>query len=661
MITEEGPIAMRHLPVLLLALLLSVTSRAQSDSLWAIWNDADRSDSIRLEAMQSLAWKAVFERPDSGMALADRQLALAVSVGSDKARYGAYTTLAVGSSMKSDYVSALAYLQQCVSVARRMADPKREANTYSNLSNVYRNLGDLPQALECLQKSLAIDGGLGNTEGLAGTYNNIGNIHTELEDLPKALENYARSAALYQELDHSKGKAQALMNLGATHLEMGERTTAMEEFLHSLQLYRGMGRKLEMGMAFNNLGRTYGELGREREAFAALDSAFSLFDALGSGRQIARNLFYRGNLLLKQGNARKAKEACAEGLKLARDLGLAQQRKECSQCLVEAYEALGDLGNAFRAQKEFMQVSDSLDQLNNAKEVQRLDLLRQFQQQQIADSLETVRARYEQELAYQLSLEKERDRRNLLLLSGAGLLVLAGGLWNRLRFTRRSRAALQKEKQRSDDLLHNILPQEVAAELKTKGHAEAKQFERVTIVFTDFKGFTQVSETLTPSELVSELNACFKAFDAIVDRHGVEKIKTIGDAYMAAGGIPEPSDKAVRNAVMAALDMQAFMRERLTERNARGLPAFEMRVGLHTGPVVAGIVGSRKFQYDIWGDAVNTAARMESSGEVGQVNISAVTYELLQHDPAFRFTPRGKVEAKGKGAMEMYFVARADV
>ena len=642
--------------LVLLFVLLAGTVHAQTDSLWRVWKSSTQPDSARLQAIQTLAWRAVFERPDSGMVLARLQLELADHTGDDRARYEAHTTLAVGSSMKSDYPSALEHLEECLSIAREMGDRKREANTHSNLSNVYRSLGDLPTALGQLQQSLKIDEALGNQEGLAGTYNNIGNVHTELRDLPQALANYERSAELYRALDNTKGRAQALMNLGVTHLDLGERERALEEFTGSLDLYRTMGRKLEMGIAFNNLGRTYGELGRDAEAFAALDSAHTLFTRMDNGRQLARNLYHRGSLLLERGQAGKARQACAEGLRIARELGLDLQRKECSECLMKAYEALGDLGNAFRAQKEFMEVRDSLDQRNNAKEVLRLDLQRQFQQQQIADSLDAERARFALELAHREELGREQQRRNLLLGGGILMLVLAGGLWNRLRYTRRSRAAIAKEKQRSDDLLHNILPEEVATELKEKGHAEARHLDDVTVLFTDLKGFTQLSEQLSPADLVAELDTCFKAFDAIVEEHGIEKIKTIGDAYMAAGGVPEPRPGSALATVRAGLAMQAFMEDRHRTRSAQGLPAFRMRVGCHTGPVVAGIVGSRKFQYDIWGDTVNTASRMESSGEVGRVNISAATHALLKDDPDLRFTVRGLVEAKGKGAVEMLFV-----
>jgi class 3 adenylate cyclase len=221
-------------------------------------------------------------------------------------------------------------------------------------------------------------------------------------------------------------------------------------------------------------------------------------------------------------------------------------------------------------------------------------------------------------------------------------------------------AELRHEKERSDDLLRNILPGEVAEELKNTGAAQARHFDTVTILFSDFKGFTLASEKMSPQELVAELNTCFKAFDGIITARGIEKIKTIGDAYMCAGGLPDPATSAPVDVIHAASEMQAFMRQRRTEREVLGEPSFEMRVGIHTGPVVAGIVGVKKFQYDIWGDTVNTASRMESCGEVGQVNISEATYALVKDEPGLRFISRGKVEAKGKGGLEMYFVQETD-
>ena len=163
-----------------------------------------------------------------------------------------------------------------------------------------------------------------------------------------------------------------------------------------------------------------------------------------------------------------------------------------------------------------------------------------------------------------------------------------------------------------------------------------------------------------PEELVTDLNECFSAFDHIMERRGVEKIKTIGDAYMAAGGLPSPNETHARDVVLAALEIRHFMEEYSRKRREQGQPYFEIRIGVHTGPVVAGIVGVKKFQYDIWGDTVNTASRIESSGEVGKVNISGTTYQMVRHLPGLSFSSRGKVHVKGKGELEMFYVSQAD-
>ncbi|MCB0535866.1 MAG: adenylate/guanylate cyclase domain-containing protein, partial [Saprospiraceae bacterium] len=173
------------------------------------------------------------------------------------------------------------------------------------------------------------------------------------------------------------------------------------------------------------------------------------------------------------------------------------------------------------------------------------------------------------------------------------------------------------------------------------GRAKARRYESVTVLFTDFKAFTKVAEQMSPEELVAELDYCFRGFDEITTRHGIEKIKTIGDAYMCVGGLPEPNPTHPEDVVRAALEMIEFMNRHLAEKARIGKPGFETRIGIHTGPVVAGIVGNKKFAYDVWGDTVNLAARMESSGQPGKVNVSQATYELIKD--RFLCTSRGKV------------------
>ncbi|HLP52638.1 MAG TPA: adenylate/guanylate cyclase domain-containing protein [Chitinophagales bacterium] len=218
---------------------------------------------------------------------------------------------------------------------------------------------------------------------------------------------------------------------------------------------------------------------------------------------------------------------------------------------------------------------------------------------------------------------------------------------------------LKDEKQKSDTLLLNILPEEVAEELKAKGTANAKLFNDVTVLFTDFKGFTKVSELLSPQELVDELHACFSAFDEICGKYNIEKIKTVGDAYLAVAGLPVPDNNHAQNVVKAAIEISAFMQQRKAEATFGARQAFDVRIGIHSGSVVAGIVGVKKFAYDIWGDAVNTAARMEQNSEPGKINVSEATYNLLCTNSKCKFEYRGEIEAKNKGKLKMYFVKSA--
>ena len=218
---------------------------------------------------------------------------------------------------------------------------------------------------------------------------------------------------------------------------------------------------------------------------------------------------------------------------------------------------------------------------------------------------------------------------------------------------------IENQKEQYKNLLLNILPRETAEELLLKGAAQPRRFETVTVMFTDFKGFTHIAEEMSPEDLVKEIDFCFSAFDDIIEKHGLEKIKTIGDAYMCAGGLPLSNTTHPENVVSAALEIRDFMRELRQQREAQGESCFEIRLGVHTGPLVAGIVGKKKFQYDIWGDTVNTAARMESSGEVGKINISQATFDRVKEK--FNCQYRGQIKAKNKGEISMYFAENNSV
>ncbi len=220
---------------------------------------------------------------------------------------------------------------------------------------------------------------------------------------------------------------------------------------------------------------------------------------------------------------------------------------------------------------------------------------------------------------------------------------------------------LKKEQERSERLLLNILPKVVAEELKASGRAEAREYEQATVLFSDFVGFTRIAEKLSPRELIDELDKCFGYFDQVTEKYRLEKLKTIGDSFMCAGGIPRVNNTHAIDCCLAALEIQAFMNQMKEIKHMQGLDYWELRLGMNTGPLVAGVVGHKKFAYDVWGDTVNTASRLESSGVPGKINISLTTYDAVKR--LFDCEHRGQVQAKNKGDIDMYFLngIRADL
>lgn len=232
-----------------------------------------------------------------------------------------------------------------------------------------------------------------------------------------------------------------------------------------------------------------------------------------------------------------------------------------------------------------------------------------------------------------------------------GTFVIIGVfVWLFYNDVQRAEKLLQHEHERSESLLQNILPRAVIARLKGGETTIADRYSGVTVVFADIVDFTRLSTLLTPKDLVAKLNQIFSRFDKLVDTYGLEKIKTIGDAYMVACGLPEPRSDHVEVAAEFALRMQDELK---SIKNVEG-SEFNVRIGIHTGPAVAGVIGTRKFAYDVWGDTVNTASRMESHGIPGEIQVSEATFRLLKDK--YTFEERGAIEIKGKGQMHTYLL-----
>lgn len=301
--------------------------------------------------------------------------------------------------------------------------------------------------------------------------------------------------------------------------------------------------------------------------------------------------------------------------------------------------------------KNLLMVTQQKSLLDSLAYTKMVDSLRLAQQSTIVEQQEMA---IKEQLA---QIDLQESQRNLLILAIVLVFIIALFIFLRSSSIRRYNKIIKAERDISDELLLNILPASVADELKRDGSAEARQYDQVSVLFSDFKGFSKIASSLSPAELVEDLDECFKGFDEIIQKAGVEKIKTIGDAYMCAAGLPEEDEGHASKLVNVALEMQKFLDRWNIRRHALGKPKFEARIGIHTGPIVAGVVGSKKFAYDIWGDTVNVAARMESAGEANRVNVSSSTY--LHIKDQFLCRHRGRIPAKNIGEIDMYFVEPA--
>ena len=300
-------------------------------------------------------------------------------------------------------------------------------------------------------------------------------------------------------------------------------------------------------------------------------------------------------------------------------------------------------------------IEEQKDQIKRVA-AKKQKLVEALRNENLLDSIAYSQDRQEQEF----QLQKAHNFRNILLLVLGFALMIVGLIYKRAVENQKQQRILigknkiiEDERQRSDELLLNILPAAIAAELKSHGKAKAQRYDKASVLFTDFINFTSISERLTPEQLVTELDTYFKAFDFIIAQYKLEKIKTIGDAYMCASGLSDRISTPI-NIVKAALELQQFLNEMKIEKIRKGEPYFEARIGINTGPVVAGVVGINKFAYDIWGDTVNLAARIQEACEPGCINISEATHREIQY--TFKCRYRGKLPAKNKGDIEMYYV-----
>jgi adenylate cyclase len=531
------------------------------------------------------------------------------------------------------YDSATATLDHAMTLAA--ADDGLRAKVNSKLGVLHIYQGDYSNALRCIQLALVHYEQVNDLKGMAECHNSEGSIYFGQRNYEMARQSYAKSVAVHEKGDDRRSLAISCNNLGGTLAKLGRPDKALALHEKSLHIWEEIGSGTGKGITQYLIGGCLMGMGRYADAYAVSLEAYATMEGASPRSRSRLEIGIQiGQILLRLGRAAEARKWCADVNREAAEIGSKQELQNSCLCLHDASMALNDSDAALRHYKCYVNMRDSIFGQEKTKELIRLELSYAYEKQHLADSLQH---------AGETQLQQERiTRQNIGLISIGAMLLLAAAL----------AFAIFHGKRKSDNLLLNILPASTARELKESGKAQARQFDHVTVLFTDFSRFTELSEQLSPDQLVHLLHTCFSEFDRICERNGLEKIKTIGDSYMAACGLPAPCADHAQRAVRAALEMRDFMARR--DGGNKATASLQIRIGLHSGPVVAGIVGIRKFQYDIWGDTVNTASRMESSSEPGRVNISEATYQLVKDH--FACTYRGEIEAKGKGKLGMYFL-----
>jgi class 3 adenylate cyclase len=489
--------------------------------------------------------------------------------------------------------------------------------------------GNFDLALESFLESIAYANRIDYVSGVGAATISIADIYSEMGNPDNAAVYYERGIQILRTTDDSVMLATALINAGDEAFNNKKYDSALGYFVESGRIFKNI--EYLVGTAYNmgNVGMVYAEQGRDSLAYQSINDAIHILEELEDYLAIAEYLGYMSNIYIKQDDHSLAISYSQRGLDLALKYGLKKQISESNLQLSELYGMVGDQETSFVHYKAHIAYRDSIFNLEKVQQLANLRTNYEVSQKQV-----------------EVDLLNQQKRNQLIILGFTGILLLTLFWYYR---------TISREKKKSERLLLNILPQDTARELKESGKVAAKKFESVTVMFSDFIGFTAYAETLPPEELVKSVDYYFSKFDLVMENHGLEKIKTIGDAYMCAGGLYNHQNDHAITMVQAAMEFLLVMED--SKRNGQ-VPAtpFNLRIGINSGPVIAGVVGTKKFSYDIWGDAVNVASRLETLSEAGRINISESTYELVKDRVSCEY--RGKIAVRNRGEMKMYFVGK---
>jgi len=604
------------------------------------------NDSTKVNTLLDISSQLFRSQPDSSLVYSRKAIDLATEINFKKGLAYGYKNMGLGHYIKGEFSDVLIHWKKSLAIFEEINDETGVSNLLNNLGAVYQTKGDDPKALDYFIRSVKIAEKIQDSSRIGTAYLNIGTVYSNEETTySDAFESFNKSKSIFSNMGYDEGVGAAAINIAELYLKNGDPQAALPHLDEALKAYSKA--ETSLSHTYNFIGKAYKDLKRFRTAKEYHLKAIEAADLNDAKLEKTKALISLGEVFIEQKAYTEAVINFKTGLQLTEITGVYRDKKDAYEGLSKAYSEMNDYKNAYKYQQLFTFISDTIrndsynesignirfqyDIENKEREIQLLNVDNELKQTQI---------------------ERSRASKRLLFALAILLLALVGGIFFRYRFIQKSNAILAKERNKSENILLNILPKETAEELKEQGFIKAKYFKEVTVLFTDFKEFSLAAEEIMAEDLVKSLDYFFKKFDLITEKHNLEKIKTIGDAYMCAGGLPTENNTHAENALLAAKEILEFV-EQTKNNPPNGIHPFEIRIGINTGPVAAGVVGIKKFQYDIWGNTVNIAARMESNSEPGKINVSENTYQLLKDRYNFKY--RGKITAKNNLLLNMYF------
>jgi class 3 adenylate cyclase/Tfp pilus assembly protein PilF len=612
-------------------------------------NELFRNDTALVHSLLIKSKELFAENPEEAIKLNMQARDIASTIGYEKGLATALKTIGNNYYNQSKHIEALDYWNQSLRVFEQIKDDVGVSNMLSNIGVVYMDQGDDEKALEYNLKSLKIAEKTGDKLRIVTAMNNIGAIYYHKKEThDKALHYYLQALKLNNEIDDQYGIGTIAANIGEIYFEKKDYASALNYYKQSMKAYE-KGSPEDLPYPMNAIGKVFTSTGGYIAALSMHERALSLSKKIDNKQYIAQSFLGIADAYKNKKDLKSAIASYLEAEVAAKEANSLHELKIIYEGLAISYAATSDFKNAFKYQALFTSVINDLYNIEADKKLVHLQFDFDLQKKQGQIDLLT-----KDQTLKEVQLKRQMLERNTLIIGLSLVLLIAILIFRNYRIKVKTNKILDKQKVEIESLLLNILPAEVAKELQVTGKSKPREYDLVSVLFTDFKGFTSIADKMSPQDLVEELSSCFVAFDTIIEKNNLEKIKTIGDSYMCAGGIPTLDNQHPFNIVKAGLEIQKYIIENNKQREESGLVPWEIRIGIHVGPIVAGVVGKKKYAYDIWGSTVNIASRMESSGVPGQVNISASVYEIIKEK--YNCIYRGKIYAKNVGDVDMYLI-----